>query len=460
MARIKPRKYQMQAVRRIERKYDGRVLLADEMGLGKTLQSLVTLKRNKRFMLPALVICPASLKWNWQQEAAACVGMVGEVLEGMSPPPVKALRTFDSDLLIINYEILTPWMKFLRRLDPQLIIIDEVHRIKSKNAQCTKNVTNLCRYAPYIFALSGTPMTNQPAELFTTLKVLWPEEFKSFPQFASRYTNVEHHKWGPKYFGGRNLPELHSRLKELGMIRRTKKQVLHELPPRQIGIVPVRLNKTALKEYQEAQTRFLSWLRKKVKKRGKLTAAARAQRLVQIGYLRRLAAELKLDDVKQWINNFIDAEGRKLIVFGVHKAILKPLHERYKNLSILIDGDTSGKKRHLALEEFKHDPNKLIAFVNIQAGGVGLNMQEASDVLFAELPWTPAELDQAISRAHRMGQKRNVQVRLMISKGTIEEKLCRILQEKQSLADQVLDGDKTVNQDMAIFDLLIRELKQ
>ena len=461
MKRTKPRKYQLQAVRAIQHKFDGRALLADEMGLGKSLESLVALDRNKTFMLPALVICPASLKWNWQHEAKIHINMAADVLEGRTPPPKRQLRDRSSSLLIINYEILTPWMDFLKKLDPQLVIIDEVHRIKSNKAICTSNVQQICKYTPHLLALSGTPMTNQPAELFTTLKLLWPDAFPSFPAFAMRYSNPEINAWGTTYKGGRNLPELHQKLKDLGMIRRTKEQVLHELPSVSTNVVPVRLDRKQAKEYQSAQSNFLAWLRKKVKSKKKVAAATRAQRLVKIGYLRRLAGELKMAHLHSWIDNFLDSERgeEKLIVFGIHKNILKPLHERYKSLSILIDGDVGGKKRHLALEEFRHQTQRMIAFVNIQAGGVGLNMQEANHVLFAELPWTPAEVDQAISRAHRMGQKRNVQVYFLISENTIESKLCKLLLTKQDLSEQTLDGKTEGGMSkQSIFESLEREL--
>lgn len=457
MPRTIARPYQKQSVRRIERRFDCRALIADEMGLGKTFQSLLLLKRNKRLMLPALVICPAPLKWNWQAEAAQHINMVAEVLEGRRSHRLNTAWG-ENKLFIINYEILGYWKDQLLRLDPQLIIMDEVHRIKNRNSQCTKICQEICKYSPHILALSGTPLTNHPAELWTSLNILWPEKFKSFFSFAQRYTRAEMKPWGWKYSGAKNLPELHEKLLATGMIRRTKQEVLTELPDKQISILPQRLNRAQAKEYLHAQESFVEWLAKRnVNKVGK---AQKALRLVKIGYLRRLAAELKMGMVYRWIDNYLDQAGPtdKLLVFGIHKAILHPIFERYAKKSILVNSSVVGQKRHNRVLDFRRNPNKKIAILNIVAGGVGLNMPEASDVLFIELPWTPAEIDQAISRAHRMGQKRVVNVRIMVAQKTIEEKLCLLLQDKQAISDSAIDGRHGKQTTLDIFDQLEKSL--
>lgn len=451
--KTKARKYQKQGIRLIEHRFNGRVLLADEMGLGKTFQSLKVMQRNKRTMLPAVVICPAPLKWNWSDEAAKHIGMAAEVLEGTKP---QQQNWRSHNLLIINYEILGPWMEFLQELNPQLIIMDEVHRIKSRSAQCTKHCQELCKGVPNIFALSGTPLTNEPSELFTTLNILWPKEFNSFWTFAQRYTHAEMKRWGWQFKGAKNLPELHERLLNLGMLRRRKVDVLKELPGRTVTVLPQPLSKPKMKEYQKAQNDFINWLSKRSKH--KAHKAMKAQRLVKIGYLRRLAAELKLPDVIKWVDNYLEESDEKLLIFGIHRDILGPLFKRYSSRSVLIDGQVTGKQRHTRVLEFRKRADKQIAICNIRAGGVGINMPEATNVLFVELPWTPADLDQAISRAHRMGQTRGVMVHILVAQNTIEERLCQVLQDKQSIADAVLDGGSDEMTRLNIFDQLEMEL--
>lgn len=452
----KARRYQRTGIRKIERKFNCRCLLADEMGLGKTFQALKVMQRNKRFMLPTVVICPAPLKYNWAEEAAKHVGMHAEILEGRSPEKFQqGWRT--SDLLIINFEILGAWLPVLRQIDPQLIIVDEAHRIKNRSADCTKHVKKLARYCPYILMLSGTPLTNEPGELFTVLNILWPEKFNSYWSFAQRYTNAEMKPWGWQFKGAKNLPELHTDLLEIGMLRRKKKDVLKELPPVNMNVLPIRLSKPKMREYRKAKNDFLNWLGQRSK--AKAVKAAKAARLVKVGYLRRLAASSKMTDVKRWIDSFLEETDEKIIVFGIHHDILEPLHEKYKKQSVLIDGNVTGQKRHARLTEFKKLKEKRLAFCNYRSGGVGLNMQEASTVLCVELPWTPTELDQAISRAHRMGQKNSVNVYVLVSEDTIEERLCRILQDKQFISDSILDGVVDEKQaTLKVFDQLELEL--
>lgn len=429
---------------------DIRALIADEMGLGKTFQSLKVFQRNKSVCSPCLVICPSSLKWNWRDEALLHANIEADIAEGRKP----SKRGFHStNFLIINYEILNGWMDFILNMDPQLVIFDESHRIKNRSTATCKNVTKICKYSPHVLALSGTPLTKEPSELWTTLNILWPEKYRSFWSFAQRYTNAEHKPWGWVFSGGKNLPELHKALLELGMLRRKKSEVLSELPDKALSVIPVQIPKTRFKEYNKARDEFLEWLKEK-----SLTKAVRAKKalaLVKIGYLLRLAAEMKMDFNKDWIDSFLQQSDEKLIVFGTHKEVLEPLFKRYKKKAVLITGKVTGKKRHQALEEFKKKPDVRISFCNYRSGGVGLNMQEASHVLPVELPWVPAELDQAISRAHRMGQKNAVSVHIPVVPGTIEEKLCAKLQDRQAVADELLDGGVDAADRLDIYDQII-----
>lgn len=459
MAKSKARRYQKKGIRIIE-SHNVRALLADDMGLGKTFQSLKVFQRNRSQLSPCIVVCPAPLKWNWAEEAHKHIGVEAEILNGTKPPrATNRLRT--PDLVIVNYRILGHWLRYLRSKHnfPACVILDEVHKIKSQKTQAYKNVKKLCKGVEHIIALSGTPLTTQPTELFATLNLLWPTEFKSFRQYANRYSNVHYTPFGRQYKGAKNLDELHDRLKQLGMVRRRKMDVLHELPARTVFINPIELNSKQRTEYNKAKTDFLKWLQSKGNKR-KANRARRAVQMVKIGYLRRLAAELKLDQTKDWIDHYLQESSEKILIFGVHKAVLQPLHEKYKAQSILIDGSITGKARHQEIKVFSQSNQKRIAFCNIQAGGVGLNMQAARDVAFIELPWTPADLDQAISRAHRMGQTKGVNIHLLIAQNTIEEKLCRILQERQKILDNVLDGKPNEDLQMDLFDRLALEIKK
>lgn len=441
-----PHKYQEEGVRRIH-KFGGRALLADEMGLGKTFQTLLYAKRYVDG--PVVVVCPASIKWNWQREAAKHIGTRAEVLEGMKPPSSRLLIHPDTGVFIINYDILGPWLKFLTGLKPGLVIIDECQAIKGRNTKRTKNVKALCRSVEKVICVSGTPITNRPAELWPSLNILKPEKYKDFFSFGMKFCKARRTFWGWEFKGASNLALLHSQLKADCMIRRKKQDVLADLPGKTRSVLPIEL--PDIKHYNEALTDFVGWMRKHHK--DKAASALRAEQITKIGYLKRLVGILKLPVVEEWIDNFLEENSGKLIVFGVHKKVLKYLHSVYGSCSVLVDGSVTGHNRQLMIDKFSKNKQTRLFFGNIQAAGSGWNGTVANTTLFAELDWTPGSHNQAEDRIHRIGQTRGASCYYLVAKNTIEEPLCKIIQEKQETLDATLDG--TAAEDGTnIFDLL------
>ncbi len=440
-------KYQKDGVRSLEQ-FNGRALLADEMGLGKTLQALYYMKRNKRS--PVIVICPASLKYNWAREAAIHVNEHAEVLEGTKPPKKKVFK--QNPFVIINYEILGPWLDYLIDLDPELVILDECQYVKNRRAKRTRYVKQLIKGVPHVLALSGTPLTNRPAELWTTLNMVRPDLFKSFMAFALKYCNARRNPWGWEYKGAKNLDQLHEILSGNCMVRRRKVDVLKDLPAKSRHVVPVPLDNR--KEYDEAEDDLVAWLGKFSKQ--KANTAARAERLVRMGYLKRLAAELKMKAVTNWIDTFLEETEEKLVVFAIHKKMIKELKERYPQ-SVVVTGSVTGKNRQRAVDKFQKNKQTRLFIGNLTAAGVGLTLTASSTVVFAELGWTPGEHTQGEDRIHRIGQQQPSTCYYIIGVDTIEERLCRIIQEKQTVLSATLDGG-TVNEELDIFDQLQREI--
>jgi len=440
-------RYQKRGVLQLE-KLGGRVLLADEMGLGKTIQALYYFKRNK--MSPVVVICPASLKYNWAREAAVHIKERAEILEGTKPPKKKVFK--QNPFVIINYEILGPWLEYLVDLEPKLVILDECQYIKNRQAKRTRYVKQLCKSVPHVLALSGTPLTNRPAELWTTLNIIRPDLFKSFMSYALEYCAAQRKPWGWEYKGARNLPELHEILITNCMVRRRKVDVLKDLPAKARHAVPVPLENR--KEYDEAEEDLILWLSKYSKQ--KATSAARAQRLVKMGYLKRLAAELKLKAVMDWIDTFLEETDDKLVVFAIHKNIIQQLKERYPGC-VTVTGQVTGKKRQRSVDKFQRHKGTRLFIGNLQAAGIGLTLTAASTVLFAELGWTPGEHIQGEDRIHRIGQQYKSTCYYLIGVNTIEERLSRIIQEKQAVLSATLDGG-TIDEQLNIFDQLQEEL--
>lgn len=402
----------------------GKVLLADEMGLGKTTQSLAWLQYNEK-ALPALVICPASVKGVWENECKLSTELSTCVLSGTVPDK----KFPKADVYIINYDIISYWEKYLPSL--QSVILDECHKIKNKKALRTKATLSICKKVNHTIALSGTPIVNRPIEFFPIINSIAPFRFGKYWDFAQRYCGAKHNGFGWDFSGSSNTEELHQKLTDTIMIRRLKKDVLKELPDKiktELILTPSpSAYITALREVK------MEWQENKTQ--------SHIKDITRISKLRMAAVEDKFKECCEWIDDFLaDNENRKLIIFCLHHRTTDKLMSRYKRIAVSYDGRTLTKQRDKIIKEFQETDKKRIFIGNFQAAGVGITLHASSDVLFMEMPWTPGELEQAEDRAHRIGQKNCVNIYYAISKGTIEEDIYQIIKEKQEVLKQVLDG--------------------
>lgn len=460
----KPLPYQAEDLIKMDQ-LDGRVLLAYQMSLGKTATSLFWAKRHKEAR-PIVVVCTASLKWQWQNEAVHHIGMYSEILESLTPNIGSIKPT--SKLWIVNYGILSPrkthgkllpgWLAFLKALKPQIVILDECQAVKDPRSKQSKAVKSLCKGVPHVIALSGTPLTNRPAELYSILNILRPDIYDSPYVFYSNYCNLRITPFGKRYDGARNLPELHRRLLKDCMIRRRKKDVLKDLPDKQRHIITLPIDKP--EEYYAAVNDFVGWLKKT--DMGKVRGAEKAEQITKMQYLSQMVAKKKLPAIFEWIDNYLDDTTQKLLFFAHHKSIIKELHDRYKDISVVVTGKVKGKKRQQAFDQFNKDKRTRILFGNIQAAGVGWNCTATSNTAIAELPWCPGDLEQLEDRTH--GLKRGVKGKhsnyfYLIGNDTIEMPKCRLLQRKSKVLDATLDG-KRQSDSLDIFDLLALELRK
>lgn len=449
MSLTTPKDYQLEGALKI-REWGGRALLADEMGLGKTLQALYYCFKKKKAR-PIVVVCPASLKYNWEREAAKHVGMLCEVVEGRKPPRRKPMALHP--IIVINYEILHWWVPFLQELDVQVVIIDEAHYIKNRESQRYKAVKALCEGVPHVIGISGTPLTNNPSELWPVLSIIRPDKYSSFFKYAFKFCKPKKLPWGWVYTGARNLDVLHDRLLRQCMIRRLKKDVLKDLPPKVRQLVPVGLS--SRREYNEATDDFIGWLRKQDTEKAR--KAKKSKALVQVGYLLRLIARLKLNFVYEWIDNYLESSDEKLVVFTGHRKMVELLHERYGKKCVVVDGAVKGLARQKAVDRFQKDAQVRVFVGNFKAAGVGLTLTAATACAFADLPWTPGDLVQCEDRIHRIGQKSTAFIYYLVARNTIEEKMCRMLQTKQTILEGVLDGAGN-GDDLDIFDELLKSV--
>ena len=434
----KPYIFQVKDARAISA-FDGRCLVGNEMGTGKSLISLLWAYRHPEAR-PIIIICPATIKWNWQHECAQHFGWNAEVIEGTRPDMGKTFAP--SSITILNYDILFAWLDHLKALEPKLVIVDECGSyLGTMYTRRTKAVRALCRGVPYVIALSGTPITSRPIEFYPTLNLLKPHLFPSFNAFGHHFCGPRRIPWGNgwSFQGASNLTELHDLLVRNVMIRRRKEDVLKELPAKQQ--IAVTLDFNDRKQYQHAERDFLDWLAKH--RPEKLTSALKAERLVRLGYLKRLAGLLKLPSVCDWLDDFLRASDSKIIVFAVHRKVLAELEHRYQNRCVVVHGSVKGRQRQIAIQQFLHHERTRLLFGQLRAAGMGWSAKGVTTEAFAELGWTPGEHAQASDRAHGLGRGHKelpTSVYWLIGKDTVEEHVAEVLQAKQSVLDQTLDG--------------------
>lgn len=431
----KPYPFQRDSVTTID-EFDGRSLLSLDMGLGKTIISLRWLFEDKAARLPSVVVCPASVKFHWEREANQRAGLDVLVLEGRSNNGCTKQHLKQFDVVVLNYDILQNWVRLLRQLRPKTVILDECQAIMNSGAIRTKTTKLLCKGVPHLLALSGTPMMNRPIELYNTVNLLRPDVFRARRSFAYEYCKPRWTPWGWKFDGSSNAKKLNRILRTSCMIRYRKEDILTELPAKRRHLITLPL--TSMTEYEEARDNFIGWLLRLDSE--KAQRAMRAESMTRLGYLLRLAAKLKLPYVVEWCQQFLDQTGEKLVVFGVHHEVLGELRQSLKAKSVLIDGSVTGSRRQQLVDQFQQDSKTRLFLGNLRAAGVGLTLTAASTVAFAELSYRPADLLQAEDRVHRIGQVNPVAEYYLVAHGTIEEKLCRVLQKKLEVISSIIDG--------------------
>ena len=419
---------------------DGRGLVGDEQGLGKTIQALAWLQLNKN-KRPVIIVVPASVKMNWLKEIRAWMSDVSvEVLQGKSP------YSFKADIIIINYNILNGWLNTLIELQPKVIIADEIQYVKNSKAKRTKALRKLSRFTKNFIALSGTPIVNRPVEFYNAIQMINPELFPNWQNYVRRYCAARNNGFGLDVSGASNTDELHEILTDSIMIRRTKQEVLTDLPDKIHSFFPLEMHPEMVIEYEEAEDNFIEWVQRK---KGKAAAdrVAGAEALTEIEILKQIAVTAKLPAAIDWIKDFLDT-GEKLVVFATHRFVIDRLMKDFGKVGVKIDGSVSGGERQVAVEKFQNEPETRLFVGNIKAAGVGITLTAASNVAFLELPWEPGSLSQAEDRCHRIGQKDTVNVYYLLAEYTIEEKIAQLLDSKRKVLDSVLDGVESADEGM------------
>lgn len=438
--------HQVEGVEQIDF-FEGDALVADEMGLGKSLTSLAWVLKNEAW--PCVIICPASLKWNWQQEIKTHLGSRSLVLEGRKVD-VQAQYIKQHKFIILNFQILAAWLPTLRKLRPITLILDECQSISNRTSQQYHNFAKLRKRCHNFLALSGTPLTGYPSQLWPVLNFLRPDIWPSFFPYAAEHCEPERVHNKMQYRGARNLPKLHKKAKKYCMIRRLKKDVL-DLPPKVRQVVPLPASNSS--EYKQAEANFQKWM---VKNKG-LSAMVRARKSMSLAksmHYRKLCIEAKMPAVMDWVDAFLEESDEKLIVMFCHTDPIVKMMAKYKKLAVRVDGHVTGIKRQEAIKRFSGDEKARLFIGNIQAAGTGLTLTVAHHLALAEYPWTPAECRQVEDRICRITQTETGFIYYLTIKGSVEEKIAKLIDRKDDTSNIILDAGR--NEKWGVSDLIKR----
>jgi SWI/SNF-related matrix-associated actin-dependent regulator 1 of chromatin subfamily A len=413
----------------------GRAIIADAPGLGKTAQALAYVKYMG--LKRTLVVCPASVKFTWENEVVKWTNLKSVVIDSKTD-----LSTIDPSIQVwvINYDILRKHLSQLSKIRFDSLIGDECQLIKSTQAIRTKAFRQLSRDILSIVLLSGTPLLSRPSELFSLLNIIDSKTWSNWYDFARKYCNMRQTRWGLDTSGASNIEELHARIKRY-FIRRDKTEVLKELPPKNFINVPVQLNGEIAREYTSAAKDLATYLRQySGKQPPEIAKSLAAEKLTQLNVLRQLNAIGKVDIAIELVESIIDA-GEKVLVFCSFVGPLETLREHFKSKSVVLTGKTPVEDRRTIVNSFQIDKNIQVFLGGIKSAGVGITLTAASNVIFLDYSWLPSDHIQAADRVHRPGQlAESINIYQLKAIGTIDEDLKEVLEHKQDIFDQVIDG--------------------
>ena len=415
---------------------NNKFILADDMGLGKTTSAVIASLESKARKI--LIVCPASLKINWEREIRNYSDRKVLIVEGR-----KWGSTFD--FYIINYDIIKNYhttdksedsddYKLLVNANFDLAIVDEAHYISNATANRTRLLNDVLDTIPKVWLLTGTPMTSRPINYFNLLKIVESPLALNWQSYVRRYCkgyqfNVGNRKvWNTS--GASNLDELRERTKNL-VLRRMKTDIL-DLPEKIVTPVFVELSSKMYDEELEEFTRISN------DKKNDETITVTLNRLMKI---RQLIAYEKIPYTCEIIDKCLE-QGKKVIVLTNFTMTLDMLHEKYKKNSVTLDGRMNKDRRQENVDRFQNEDKIKVFIGNIKAAGVGITLTAAEVVIMNDLSFVPADHSQGEDRAYRYGQKNSVLVYYPVFENTVEKIIYNILQKKKNVIDQVMgDGE-------------------
>jgi SNF2 family DNA or RNA helicase len=439
-------------------------LFGDEMGLGKTIEAAGTVNMDPTAN-SILIVCPASLKINWRREwikwdvkglEVAIVEVGRTTTKYKQRNKVKTKIVIENQfptapVIIISYELMGSWRAELRREEWSVLIVDECHYLKNKKADRTQEVFGRKRKvnkekpngnvvekdvlapipAKRRLFLTGTPFINRPYELWPLIQALAPGFEKDELAYAKKYCGAFHNGFGWDFSGASNLDDLQTRLRALFMVRRLKKDVLKELPPKRRQVLV--LESAGLKGLLEKEKRTYDEYANELG-----GADIETPEFGAMSAVRKEVAVAKIPFIVDHVQEVLK-EQDKICVFVHHHEVVDALRAAFGDSAVHIDGRSANEDRQAAVDRFQTDPTCKVFIGTIRAAGVGITLTAASTVIFGELDWVPGNVSQAEDRLHRIGQKDAVFVRHLVLEGSLDERMAQLIIQKQEVIDKALD---------------------
>lgn len=424
----------------------GRVLLADDMGLGKTVQAIAAVEVFARFfgVSRVLIICPTSLKYQWKSEITKFTGREACIVEGLVHKR-KGLYRQDDFYKIISYGVIRNDLHLIEGLNAGLIIVDEAQRIKNWKTQTAQAVKKI--RSEYAIVTTGTPLENRIDELHSIVEFL--DMYKLGPLFRFLYNHQVLDESG-KMTGYRNLRAIKKTLEDI-LIRRTKKEIRDQLPGRIDKNFFVEMTREQSAEHEDYYN-TVAQLANKWIRLGFLEEEERQLLMTCLNCMRMVADSTyildpktnhgnKVYEVTGLIKDLMEYKGNKLVIFSQWKRMFELLIREFKKMElkfVYLNGDVPAIQRKKIIEQFRED-KEIRVFLSTDAGGVGVNLQQANILINLDLPWNPAVLEQRIGRIYRLGQKKKIQVFNFISAFSIEHRILHLLEFKKTVFAGVLE---------------------
>lgn len=438
----------------------------DMPGLGKTLQSIATVEGATILgeeSFPCLVICPSALKINWMREFEQWTGRKALILDDKIKTSWHVYHEIgEADVFVTNYESLRKFFvkkypKDLKtaadiEMDPRIdifksVIIDEIHKLKNTTSQRSRIALRVTRGKNYIIGLTGTPVVNKPIDLFAQLAIISKlKRFGGPTGFKSRYCEGGS--------GASNLKELNYLLNKNCFFRREKSEVLKDLPAkvRQTITVPI----TNRAEYDLAEKDFRKFLLNNDFTDKEIRKKLKSEIIVKITTLLKLSAMGKLEAAQEYIDEVTES-GQKIVVFCKHKAVVDAINEAYPQ-SVRVTGSENETDKQSSVDSFQNNPKTNIIIGSHKAAGVGLTLTASSEVLFTELPWHAADLEQCEDRCHRIGQVNSVRSTSLLGENTLDQWLWDLIMKKKQIADAITGAEDSV--ELSVIDDIMNVFKK